>query len=405
MTRLKVRIASLAIAGLMACAPSLQAQTITGQDDFGDSWSGNTPTGGNQVFTSRTITPDNSGNFGFWWGIFGGSNFDYYGITDRRINFDVADDSAGTFPIDQFGFASSLFPNDNFVAIADLANNDNLSGLAFADWQFDISAQGASPFDVHRISLTMVAYGDFESGDDNVVFSGGVTGQPSATFFDFGLSAAQDAADTLYQVTMEAGGVYDFYFQPSAFFDVNEWNNLVLNGPSGSVTYHPNDNGGADDDGTAFNGFIAEPTFSDPAGVTRAYTDGSFDEQEIEAFKDPMVEQISGVQLDNQMQQFTAVVKGVGTTFDLNMTAAQNASFEIMAYDNILLESAVLGDANGDLTVDTLDISPFALALVDRAAYELANPGIDPDFVLDFNCDGVFDSLDIAPFGSKLASP
>ena len=53
------------------------------------------PTGGNQVFLTRVLTPNNQANPGFGGapGTFGGSPFDYFGITDRRINFDVADDS------------------------------------------------------------------------------------------------------------------------------------------------------------------------------------------------------------------------------------------------------------------------------------------------------------------------
>lgn len=62
----------------------------------------------------------------------------------------------------------------------------------------------------------------------------------------------------------------------------------------------------------------------------------------------------------------------------------------------------LLGDMNGDCEFDTLDINPFVLAILDRTAYSIAYPNIDPDEVGDFNGDGVLNTLDISGFTASL---
>ncbi|WP_230778683.1 hypothetical protein [Roseiconus lacunae] len=421
----KVKFRSLALLAAIAAmsGQTVSAQDVTGEDDFGTSFSGGTPTGGNQTFTSRTISPNNQSNFGFSGapGVFPTSFFDYFGISDRRINFDVADDSASSFPPDDFGFAGASGSADdflNFFVLSDLTNPANPSGLGQVTWQFDTSApvDPSQPYDVHRISVDMIAYGDFEA-DDNLVWSAGVATPPSAPalvpYLEFGLTAAQDAANILYGVTMDGGSTYERSFTP--FFEVDEWNCLLANGAGsvcpatgGTVFFHPLDNGGPGDDGVAFNGFILEPIASDPNNVERAYevtnANGTFTELEREAYKDPLIEQLQGsfAQLDNEKQTFTFVVKEAGDVLTLEMLATQNSTKEVIAFDNLLVESAVLGDANGDGVLNNFDINPFGLALLDPAGFAASFPNVDANFVLDFDCDGSLNNLDINPFANKL---
>ena len=58
----------------------------------------------------------------------------------------------------------------------------------------------------------------------------------------------------------------------------------------------------------------------------------------------------------------------------------------------------LVGDMNGDGTVDNFDIGPFELALVDLAAYLLAYPTVDYTCAGNVNGDGSFDNFDIGPF-------
>ena len=57
----------------------------------------------------------------------------------------------------------------------------------------------------------------------------------------------------------------------------------------------------------------------------------------------------------------------------------------------------VKGDANNDGVRNNLDLIVFVGAVLDKAAYQ-TEYGLDPDVVLDFNCDGALNNLDIAWF-------
>lgn len=63
-----------------------------------------------------------------------------------------------------------------------------------------------------------------------------------------------------------------------------------------------------------------------------------------------------------------------------------------------LVPQFLLGDANGDGTVDNGDINAFLQALLDPAGYAVSFPGIDVDVVLDLNGDETFNNLDINGF-------
>ncbi len=65
----------------------------------------------------------------------------------------------------------------------------------------------------------------------------------------------------------------------------------------------------------------------------------------------------------------------------------------------------ILGDANGDGSLNNLDIASFVMALSNQAAYQAIFPETNPSIVLDMNGDGVFDNLDIAGFVSALVEP
>ena len=67
------------------------------------------------------------------------------------------------------------------------------------------------------------------------------------------------------------------------------------------------------------------------------------------------------------------------------------------------LTSPPLGDMNCDLAVNSLDVAPFALALVNPAAYATAFPGCNINRG-DMNCDGSTDALDIQSMVNCLLS-
>lgn len=149
-------------AALIAAAGIAQADVI-GFDDFDG--------GGN--YTSRAISPDNSGNNG----AFGGSNFDVFGITDRTVNFDFADDSLSIFPTDSFGILKEG-KTDKVFGVEDLDNGDNPGGTGSATWTFDIS--GATDL---SLAIDFAAMGDFESGDNSYFFTAQIDAGPAQTIF------------------------------------------------------------------------------------------------------------------------------------------------------------------------------------------------------------------------------
>ena len=64
----------------------------------------------------------------------------------------------------------------------------------------------------------------------------------------------------------------------------------------------------------------------------------------------------------------------------------------------------LLGDLDGSGEVNNNDISPFVLALTDRAGYQAAYPGIDPDVAGDIDHDGALTNNDITPFVGLLTA-
>jgi hypothetical protein len=64
----------------------------------------------------------------------------------------------------------------------------------------------------------------------------------------------------------------------------------------------------------------------------------------------------------------------------------------------------LLGDMNGDASVDNFDIDPFVLALTAPDLWRAQYPGILLECAADMNQDGVFNNFDIDPFVAVVAS-
>jgi len=62
------------------------------------------------------------------------------------------------------------------------------------------------------------------------------------------------------------------------------------------------------------------------------------------------------------------------------------------------------GDMDASGAVNNDDITPFVLALTDRATYEATYPGIDPDVVGDIDGSGALNNNDITPFVTLLTT-
>ena len=64
--------------------------------------------------------------------------------------------------------------------------------------------------------------------------------------------------------------------------------------------------------------------------------------------------------------------------------------------------SRSLGNADDDGIVNNIDVLDLSQALSNSGACAAAYPGVDPDVVLDMNCDRVFNNLDIGAFETAL---
>lgn len=177
MTRFAAAAAMLAIAGAANAVPNI----CIGGDDFD----------GGLSYLSRSITPDNSATNG----AFPSSIFDVWGITNRTVNFDFADDSAGSFPPDTFGVLKTA-KTDNVFGAEDLINPDNAAGTASATWTFDISGYTGL-----MIQADFAAMGDFEASNDSFVFSVSIDG---GSFFDVFVSSVREDLDN-YSYFLESG--------------------------------------------------------------------------------------------------------------------------------------------------------------------------------------------------------
>ncbi|MEM9351770.1 MAG: PEP-CTERM sorting domain-containing protein [Planctomycetota bacterium] len=358
------------LAALAVATPGFAVEI--GRDDFNSAFS---PLGGVffQVgsdasasnFTSRTFTPNNADNTGFGGnpGTFGGSNFDYFGVTTRGINFDVADDSAGSFAGDQFGVLGSS-KTDGVVAMSDTANSNNLSGDVSIDWTFDISG-----YQNISVSLDLAAIGNFEASDVHSLTASidGGTAQPLMSLAyaeETGPSGAAPCV-TCYSVTMEGGVTYTDFF--GAFFEDVAWNewagqttpfDLPVAGSIGPAFIAS--------DGTEIIGFNTFDTDMDglterqDGTTSRAYreyvtpTSGTpfeSDAQELELYLEPLLVN-GGTALDNDLTTFTFPVSGTGTTLSLSYNGNNNSDQEVVVFDNLVIEGDLIPSLNADYDSD-----------------------------------------------------
>lgn len=347
------RVLTLAFVAVLLTAQVASADQI-GFDDFDVSGGPDQFTGTpNGDFTSRTITPDNSGNFGFSAtpGVFG-SFFDVFGITARTVGFDFADDSAGSFAPDDFGIVRDG-DTDNFLGAADTVNGDNPLDSGTVNWTYDVSG-----FRNLSVSMDMAAIGNFD-GDDSVTLMASIDGGTPQSIFSIAHSPGQ-----LYTVTMEGGTTYDRYTEPSAFFVSNDWDaweaasfaaDFVA--PSGdTLNPHEDDDGVTRGDSVAGDGFIA---IIEGTAEERAYNDGAIDQSERSAYVEPLV--VNGTtQLNNELQTLTFPIAGTGDELALELVIELNGSKEVFVLDDLLIEGDIdtggpLADTDGDLDVDGTD--------------------------------------------------
>lgn len=176
---------TIVFAALAGAVGAAQASEITRYD-----FDANVVGGRNLSFSAA---PNNSAGNGAW----PSSIFDVWGVTDRTVNFDFADDSAGSFPADTFGILKTG-KTDRVFGAEDLINPDNPSGAAQADWSFDISG-----YTDITVCIDFAAMGDFEASNDIFSIQASIDGGSFTNIFSFVVREDLD----LYPYTLESGTV------------------------------------------------------------------------------------------------------------------------------------------------------------------------------------------------------
>lgn len=151
----------LALAAAVLAGPRHSHAQIVGSDDFD----------GGGEFLTRTIDPDNSANGGTFSSI-----FDVFGIVNREVNNDFADNTLmdETF----FGLVPST-KTDLFFGTEDIDNNDNPDGTGTLVYTFDISGQSDL-----MLSAEFSARGNFESANDINTVTASIDGGAEQLLFD-----------------------------------------------------------------------------------------------------------------------------------------------------------------------------------------------------------------------------
>ncbi|MEX0887539.1 MAG: PEP-CTERM sorting domain-containing protein [Phycisphaeraceae bacterium] len=90
-------------------------------------------------------------------------------------------------------------------------------------------------------------------------------------------------------------------------------------------------------------------------------------------------------------------------SFDEMIAPTPDNVFAALDYqpDGVQLLAGLIGDMNGDATVDAVDVAPFVLALTDPVGYQTLY-GVDGSLPGDVTRAGVFDATDVAPFVAML---
>jgi len=88
--------------------------------------------------------------------------------------------------------------------------------------------------------------------------------------------------------------------------------------------------------------------------------------------------------------------------FDKILTALERQTVDNYILATYFPPAWTLGDMDGSGAVNNNDITPFVMALTNRAQYLIDYPGIDPDEVGDIDNDGSLNNNDITPFVTLL---
>ena len=170
---------------------------------------------------------------------------------------------------------------------------------------------------------------------------------------------------------MDSGTFTDRFPYPS-FFSAAEWDDLVTNGPTPGVYEFLARDNGLNGDTTAQDGFVPV-TFLSGTEEIRAYKEGTFDQTEFLAYRNPLFANptasptanannfSTGTMLTNDFKTISKMIEGTGSTLTLTFTGRTNdsAGQEFMTFDNILLSEfeapGLAGDYNGDGSVNAAD--------------------------------------------------
>ncbi|MEM9347405.1 MAG: hypothetical protein AAGB26_12385 [Planctomycetota bacterium] len=261
---------------------------------------------------------------------------------------------------------------------------------------------------------------------------------PTSTFGG-AVTPFQAAFGTDEIVSIGAGGQLTVSFDEPVFDDAdNPFGIDLLVFGNSFYTYNPSSQsatGGAFTEGgvieVSANGtdfFTVPNTAADGLFPTNGYTDPSRDltslgpgggvavgtiPADFTRPVDPALSVGAGDTLDDILEFYDGSGGGVG--IDLAAVGLSEVSFvrisnplgssttpEIDGFADVAPSSFVLGDLNGDGSLDNLDIPEFVLALIDRAGYNTSNPDLDPDMLGDFDGDGALNNLDIFGFVNAL---
>ena len=141
---------------------------------------------------------------------------------------------------------------------------------------------------------------------------------------------------------------------------------------------------------------------SDFDGAIRVSTAGSNFDTVLDVYNGTSLATLSRLatndDFDGRQSQVTLEVSP-NTFYDIRVGGYNGATGDI---DLTVSVEWVRGDLNGDGALNTLDVSPFVLAILDRTAFDAAYPDVDADVVGDFNDDSVLNSLDISFFVNRI---
>lgn len=378
----KLSVSTLSLVSCLSLVVSSHAQDTIGTDDFD----------GNGNFTSRLFSPDNSANLGFGGtpGTFGGSNFDIFGITNRDIGFDFADDTLNGFELDDFGIVG-INDASNFVGFADIENGNNTNpggDNARIDWSYDISG-----YENIAVAFDWAAVGNF-TNNDVINVTASIDGGASQTLFSAAGTRVGPTPGTAYTVTMENGAVLDRFF--NGFFEGDVHDLLVdlnMGFETGGSTF---DFSIEDADQDGFNDISGERAYQETNGA------GTFQTFERNLFDSQFV--VNGTGLDNNFQTISADVSGEGSTLELTLEIFQNGSREVIALDNLIITgdlidigTILVGDYNGNNIVDAADYTVWQDTFGDLVEFGTGADG---------NGDGIINAADYTiwqdNFGSQL---